>query len=143
MKHLILLITLLFLSACALAQDRLEEHYAISGSAECDSVLTLTTDATLDAAVYDSSGQQVAGTNMHPGDVWEVRLPTGRADYTLTVRHDGAVWSYDLREDCPLLAPTDEPGSHSLGEYLEQRGINLTEAATRGVVVTMIPPKLP
>jgi len=135
--RLTLILALLCLSACVLAQDHVEEHYTLTGDGECDTALTIATDGRLDVLVYDNSEIYLAGTNMYAGDVWDTRLPTGRADYDLVVSHDeGVVWSYDLRVDCPITpAPEDTEEAHDLSEYLTQHGID----PMSGRVVTAIP----
>jgi hypothetical protein len=138
MKTLTLALFCLILSACALAQDtKIDEHYTITGDGACDTVLTLTSESALDVAVRDDRQDWLDGTNLFPGDVWETRLPTGRADYDLAVEHDaGAQWSYDLRVECPITPSPDETEeAHGIGESLTQRGLD----PASGRVVTAIP----
>lgn len=136
------LLLCLLLSACAFAQDRVEESYTLHGDGACDTALTITTDAPLSLAVqYAGSERLFAAGSLEAGEVFETHLPTGRTDYILTVSHEGAAWSYDLRVDCP---PTPDPAetdeaSHSVEEYLTQRGID----PTAGRVVTMVPVQTP
>lgn len=149
-NRLVIALFCLLLSACALAQDQPDTRYRLEGSAECDSVLAITTDARLDVALYDSSGTQIGGSNLFAGDVWDVRLPMGRTAYEMTVwldpdsddEHAAAMWSYDLRVDCPITPEPDKAVYRNLGDYLTQKGIDLTRI-TNDVIVTAIPLRTP
>lgn len=142
MKHLITLLMLCILSACAFAQDRTEEHYTLHGNAECDTVLSITTDAPLDYSVAFPDGRLLVAGSVAADETADIILPTGRTNYTLFVSHEGAMWSYDLRVECPPSSQPEEteaPEAHSLGEALTQGGID----PTRGAVVTAVPVRTP